>query len=949
MDVQSIDFLFEENPNPMWIYDPSDLSIKQANQAASELYGYSMEELESLTIADLRPESEIPKLKEELAKKADAFNNAGLWQHRKKNGDPLFVRVLSHPVSEGDRTYKLVTVHDATNEVQYQRELGMMLENSLDGIMLSRPDGRILRANKAACSILDMTEEEIIQKGREGIVHKDEMFEKALQKRKKTGSYSGELTFLHRSGRKLTVDLSTSVYANLQGEKRTSIVFRDVTGRRETEQQLKESLNRFHYATKATYDAIWDWDLRSDYIHWGEGFENLFGHDLESLPEDSSSWTNHIHHDDREWVYDSIREAIEGDHSRWFEEYRYRKADGSYRMVEDRGYIIRDEDGEAVRMIGAMRDVTERRDLEKLLDQAYSLARIGAWEVDMKNGQLYWSSITRRLHEVESDFEPDLDQGINFYKEGESRETIRKLWNRAIEEGTPWDVELQIVTAKGNVRWVRTKGEPVMVDGQCRRVYGIFQDINERRQAREKMLEALQERERILERITVAFFAVDENWTVTYWNNQAEEIIGVSREEVLNQNLWEQFPEAKELAFFKEYERALKEQTPTSFEEYYPPLNVWLEVNSYPSPDGLSVFFRDITDRKQDQLDLEKAYREKETILESIGDGFFTVNEEWTVTYWNSAAEHLLKTPKDIILGKNLWDIFNDASDRPSYANYHKAMDEGEPVEFRDYYEALDRWFDVSAYPAEEGISVYFKDITEQKQREAQLQESLKEKETLLAEVHHRVKNNLAVVSGMMQLQAFGEEDDTVRSKLHDSVGRIKTMALIHELLYQSESFSRLDSSENIEKLVEEIARSHGPSVELDVEFELQKVELNINQAMPVCLIVNEVVTNIYKHAFEAGDSGMLRVSTGTGTSASTDQTFRLEITDDGKGLPDDFPESAENGSLGLQLIDTLAEQLDAEYRYRSGGGEDGEDGETVFSLTFEKTDVRGPSATGVL
>lgn len=123
-------------------------------------------------------------------------------------------------------------------------------------------------------------------------------------------------------------------------------------------------------------------------------------------------------------------------------------------------------------------------------------------------------------------------------------------------------------------------------------------------------------------------------------------------------------------------------------------------------------------------------------------------------------------------------------------------------------------------------------DITERKKAELELVESLAEKETLLQEIHHRVKNNLAVVSGMMQLQAFEEEDENLREKLTDSMGRIKTMASIHELLYQSESFSKVEADKNIKKLVTEIVHAFQTDIQLDLHFDLQNISLNINQAI---------------------------------------------------------------------------------------------------------------------
>ncbi|GAA5521292.1 PAS domain S-box protein [Aliifodinibius salicampi] len=200
MDIKNVDLFFSENPNPMWIYDPSDLSIQEVNQSAVELYGYSHSEMCSMTIDQLRPASEVETLKKHLGNdKKPEFNNAGLWRHQKKNGDDLFVRVLTSPVSYEGNNYKLVVVQDVTSKIDYQQKYEMLFENSLDGIMLTAPNGDILQANKAACNILGMTEQEITRKGREGIVAKDEKLEKALEQRSETGKFSGELTYVHKS------------------------------------------------------------------------------------------------------------------------------------------------------------------------------------------------------------------------------------------------------------------------------------------------------------------------------------------------------------------------------------------------------------------------------------------------------------------------------------------------------------------------------------------------------------------------------------------------------------------------------------------------------------------------------------------------------------------------------------------------------------------------------
>jgi len=124
---------------------------------------------------------------------------------------------------------------------------------------------------------------------------------------------------------------------------------------------------------------------------------------------------------------------------------------------------------------------------QSLLEQMGQQARIGAWEVDLNTNAIYWSSMTKEIHEVASDYQPDLSTAINFYKEGESRDTIQQLVNECIENGTPYERELQLITAKGNEIWVSARGRAEFVNGQCNRLFGSFQDITDKMNAQYKI------------------------------------------------------------------------------------------------------------------------------------------------------------------------------------------------------------------------------------------------------------------------------------------------------------------------------------------------------------------------------------------------------------------------------------------------------------------------------
>lgn len=249
-------------------------------------------------------------------------------------------------------------------------------------------------------------------------------------------------------------------------------------------------------------------------------------------------------------------------------------------------------------------------------------------------------------------------------------------------------------------------------------ISAYFKNINERKIAAQKLENAYKEKINIIESIGDAFFTVNKDFIVTYWNKTAEQILNVKRETILGKNLWELFPDAVDLPSYSNYKEVIRTQTAMTFEDYY---GTWLEVNAYPSEEGLSVFFRDITLRKEADERLLKAYEEKNNILESIGDAFFTLDKNWIVTYWNKEAERILKRKRTDIIGKNLWETYKDTINSDFYTQYHNAIETGKMVSFESYYDGLKKWFEVAAYPSKEGLSVYLKDATQRKEAEKQL------------------------------------------------------------------------------------------------------------------------------------------------------------------------------------------------------------------------------------
>ncbi|WP_138429314.1 PAS domain S-box protein [Fodinibius saliphilus] len=854
-------------------------------------------------------------------------------------------------------------------------------------------------------------------------------------------------------------------------------------------------------------------------------------------------------------------------------------------------------------LIENKRSEKELKQKQKLLDEAYQLADIGHWELNLKKEQLFWSESIKKIHEVPSDYTPDLDNAIQFYKEGSNREAITRAVENSIETGEGFDLELEIITKKGNPRWVRAVGETEFRDGQCHKIYGSTQEITERKKVELKLRDTRQKLKDIVEHSTNMFYRHDPNHVLSYVSPQSEEFLGYKPEQAKKrwtkfvtdhpinekgfkktqkaidtgesqppfelqlvkgngEKIWVQVNEAPivedgetiaivgsltDITERKEYEEQLEQLSLVAakttdiivitdadanitwandaFEElmeYSPeeylganPTDLlhgpetdqetsrrivdaveaaesvqdvivnysqtgkkyWLDVtidpifNAQGECERIISVEKDVTEQverkrklqesverydivskatsdtiwdfdleeninrysrnletmfgygktevtnpkkwwkdkihpedyprvieqieqalesKKDRFQMEYRFKAYDGVYKFIYDRAFIVSDDdgnpvrmigamqdvtqqkaekkWLklfesavsnttesvailqgeptdgvgrkILYVNNAFKKMTGYSSEEILGGTIDMLIGPENDSTARKTVEDALENWEPVdaEFLNYKKNGEAfWVRVSLSPVrdEEGLYSHWicvgRNITDRRERENKLRDSLNEKEILLMEIHHRVKNNLAVVSGMMQLQAYEAEEEDLKQKLFDSVVRIKTMGSIHELLYKSESFSKLHLDKNIKQLISVITETFKTTTELDLQFNMDEVTLNINQAIPCSLIVNEVITNVLKHAYKSEKKGVLKV-----VLKENNDSLYLSIEDSGRGLPKDFTTNTNGSSLGVKLIETLSNQLEAKYTYEST-----ETG-TLFTLTFEKTEMKG-------
>lgn len=225
-----------------------------------------------------------------------------------------------------------------------------------------------------------------------------------------------------------------------------------------------------------------------------------------------------------------------------------------------------------------------------------------------------------------------------------------------------------------------------------------------------------------------------------------------------------------------------------------------------------------------------------------------------------------------------------------------------------------------------DGMLLLVTDITKKKEYEQNLRRSLHEKEILLKEIHHRVKNNMQVISSFLELSALQSGDDRVRAQFRETQGRVRAMALVHEKLYRSQWDGSVSAREFFHDLAREILSSSALQIVPKVHVEAGEVPLEIDHAIPCGLIVNELFTNSLKYAFTGRSHGTIRISFGEEAPGR----YTLMFGDDGVGLPEGFSWE-HSGTLGMRLVRFLSLQLDGVMEVQTGGG-------TRFVLTFPLT-----------
>ncbi|MDY7004573.1 MAG: PAS domain-containing protein [Cyanobacteriota bacterium] len=651
-------------------------------------------------------------------------------------------------------------------------------------------------------------------------------------------------------------------------------IAQDISEDKLVDTKLQLIQERLQLALETSGDGLWDWNITTGECYYSFRWLEMLGYDPDDIPPNINSWEMLIHPEDKGWVMDALNLHLEDSSFIYALDYRLQTKAGEWKWIAVYGkVVIRDEIGKPVRMIGTHKDISDRKAAEVILKQQLELEKLVA--------NISTSFINLNPNEINNSIQIALKQLCELIDADRSYMFL---------------VSSNGIQVSNTHQWRATKTEAQIEDRQNLPIDSlpwIVEKINQFEvvhipSVSNLPLEASREKQILSAQLIQSLLCIP--------MVSGSELIGlVSFETVSKLSSWTKstinllkiigkiFVSALE---YQEAELALRES-----EQRFrmmadsAPVLIWMS--------GTNSLFNYFNQR---WLDFTGRNLEQE-----VGKG-------WLQGIHPEDMQHYLEHYRVNFYTHQSFTI--EYRLRREDGEYRWVLNQGVPR------------FNLNGKFA--GYIGSCIDISDRKKAEEQIQDSLQEKEILLKEIHHRVKNNLHIISNLLDLQSDYIESQKVQELFADSQNRIQSMALIHEQLYQSKNLGQVDFSEYIHALIDNLFCSYGDrESQIKPIINVEAITLNLETAIPCGLLINEVVTNSFKHAFPDGKSGEICIE----LHQDRQEKVYINIKDNGIGIPPDF-DWQNSSSLGLKLVRILSKQLKAEIYF------DGHKG-TVVNLKF--------------
>jgi PAS domain S-box-containing protein len=738
-------------------------------------------------------------------------------------------------------------------------------------------------------------------------------------------------------------------------------VGRDVTKEKETEASLQITKEQLNLIANNAHDVIYFYTYhpKPKYIFISNSVEKILGYKPEQFYKDAFfiskhtlGKTNAFKTYEQQVRNDQLKGKLTSNQIK----YQVKNAKGELVWMEDHVNPVFDEKGKISFLFGIIRNINELKEKEIELNQKWSDYKLLLDQSPISffihsNGLcLMCNKAAVELLKVRSEKDIIGKFIINYIVPEQRQRAMERM--RLATQGTEFDfLAYQINDSKNKSINVEIKTVPIRYNGiDC--VLSLVKDISERELFEKGKIKAelIKEHNKeltnqknkltsIFENSSHLVWTIDDNYNFTYFNNNfvnifkrnygVDPIIGKTAYEIVPNNKREE----NRNTWYPLYKRVFKGEQ-IVFERKDPLDNqseIYREVYLNPifSANGdikeIACMASDISENKRNQKKLIEQSAKLSSIFEMSSHYIWTVDKNNNLTSYNKNYTALIQkiygtSPvigKPLNRGKMLVD---DEYIKGLENNYKRAL-AGEKLNFELELGAHSNenvYLDVFLNPVFEKdtiveVSGIAHDITASKRNEERTIQSLKEKEVLLKEVHHRVKNNMQIISSILNLQSSYVSDTSILNLLRESQNRIKTMAYIHESLYQNKTFSSINFNDYLVQLINNIVHSYSVSPDkIHLEVNCEKTILNLDTSIPLGLIINELVTNSIKHAFPASSRGKIAINLRT-----QNKFVFLTVKDNGVGMdPTITPENS--GTLGLQLVYTLIDQINGKIEFEN-------------------------------
>jgi PAS domain S-box-containing protein len=712
---------------------------------------------------------------------------------------------------------------------------------------------------------------------------------------------------------------------------------------------------------------------------------NRRGCEILGLPEEEivgKDWViTFIPPEIREGIRRALRKVLDGE----IGEFRSHEnpvlaEDGEKRHILWSNALIRDDSGLITGLLSSGEDITDRKQMEEALRASEARFRTIAENApsvlqrfDRQLRVMYISSLAEKFTGI-----PNEAIIGKTNREIGMPEDLCALWEKAqnevFETGQNREVEFDIMTPGGKKTFFLRFAPERAPDGSVTTILGISTEITERKRAEE----ALRESEGRYRSLVDAFpdgVVVHRRGVFLYANPAALRLYGAgSLAELAGKKVTDLIHPDDRPRIAARMQRAmgggtlpLRETVMLNLDGTPVPVETVGGPVLYRGEPAAQIIIRDISPRKEAERALRESEERYRTLFTDMQEGFYRAEvifdhdepRDFRYIEVNPAFEQLMGMSRDQLVGRTACEVLPGIN--PVWARVlgHVART-GKPARHDDYSDALRRHFEAFVFrPNEQEVAVLVTDVTERKRaehelkrkhkelrsafeelastqeelrrnvaeltsREAQLQDALAEKEVLLSEIHHRVKNNLTAFISLLSLDGSYEKTDAGQALRKDLQNRARSMALIHETLYRTGKFSSVDMQVYLTTLIGQVAGTYAGDTPVRTLIDAKGVVLDLSRATTAGLIINELVTNSFKYAFPASfDCRSVRGEPCTIRIAFTceDGDYRLAVSDNGCGLPPGL-DIASTKSLGLKLVNFLAlHQLRAEIEVRSDRG----------------------------